>query len=49
MDTTEVQGEQGAFFGSLKRNNKQIRDDRAQTIAEGSESNESKNIYKWER
>jgi len=34
MDTTEVQGEQGAFFGSLKRNNKQIRDDRAQTIAE---------------
>lgn len=27
----------GAFFGSLKRNNKQIRDDRAQAIAEDTE------------
>lgn len=30
----DLQVEQGAFTSSLKRNNKQIRDDRAQTIAE---------------
>ena len=30
----EQEAEVGAFFGSLKRNNKQIRDDRALAIAE---------------
>lgn len=30
----EEQANQGAFYGSLKRNNKQIRDDRATAIAE---------------
>jgi hypothetical protein len=36
METEEIKtsGEQGAFFSSLKRNNKQIRDDRATAIAE---------------
>jgi hypothetical protein len=29
--------EEGAFFGSLKRNNRQIRDDRATAIAEDTE------------
>lgn len=35
METEDVKKEeQGAFFTSLKRNNKQIRDDRATAIAE---------------
>jgi hypothetical protein len=35
METETVQTEtQGAFYSSLKRNNKQIRDDRATAIAE---------------
>jgi len=34
---TEEMNEQGAFYASLKRNNKQIRDDRATAISEDTE------------
>ena len=33
----ELNNEQGAFISSLKRNNKQIKDDRATAIAEGAQ------------
>lgn len=33
----EIKNEGGAFFSALKRNNKQIRDDRAQAIAESAQ------------
>ncbi|THB64867.1 MAG: hypothetical protein D6B27_09615 [Gammaproteobacteria bacterium] len=40
----EVIRTQGAFISSLKRNNKQIRDDRAQTIVEDTELMYSRHI-----
>jgi hypothetical protein len=37
METKDVKAREGAFISSLKRNNKQIREDRARTILEDTE------------
>jgi hypothetical protein len=48
MKQDDVQKTEGAFFESLKRNNRQIRQDRAETIAEDAEMTYKRTIEDME-